>query len=229
VAVDATLRAAILRQTQDGQKKSNEFSVMPTDLHKKVRKRLRKTLIILVVDASDSMGTGTMVRMAAAKGAALALLTGAYQRRNRVGLVAFGGERAEVLLQPTAGITLAQDRLRRLPTGGATPFADGLWKAWQLVKKERAKDPQIKPILVVISDGEANVPLVSGQPVMEELTALAQGIRKNRIHSVAIDTKTGPEKSDEMLLLAKSLGATYHHINHLRASNVVEAVRAAES
>ncbi len=231
VAVDATLRASLVRQAQTGGEPPPSVSIIPEDLRKKVRTRPRNTLIIFAVDASDSMGSGTFARMAAAKGSVIALLTGAYQKRNRVGLVAFRNECAQVLLSPTSSITLAKDRLRQLPTGGATPFSDGLMKAWQLVKTERAKDPDIKPILVVISDGDANVPLESGRilsdrKVLEEVCGLARQIQKDQIHSIAIDTKPRSERSDRMQRIAESLGATYHHIDRLRAKNVIEAVQA---
>ncbi|MBN1931857.1 MAG: VWA domain-containing protein [Desulfobacterales bacterium] len=233
VAVDATLRAAILRQARNDPESPRSFSVIPDDLRKKVRKRLCHSLIIFVVDASDSMGAGTFARMTASKGAVLALLKGAYQNRDRVGLVAFRDEYADVLLQPTTSLTLAKDRLRMLPTGGATPFADGLLKAWQLVKVERTKDPEIKPLLVVISDGEANVPLestriLSARKVLEEVCTLAQHIRQDKILSVVIDTKPRSERSDSMTRVAESLGASYHHIDRLKAANVVDAIQAAK-
>ena len=57
---------------------------------------------------------------------------------------------------------LAQQQLRQLPIGGATPFAAGLWEAWQLVRTERQKQPMVRPLLVIVSDGEANVPQVTG-------------------------------------------------------------------
>jgi magnesium chelatase subunit D len=61
--------------------------------------------------------------MEAAKGAVLGLLTDAYQRRDLVGLVAFRGEEAAVLLRPTGSVEVARARLVALPTGGRTPLA----------------------------------------------------------------------------------------------------------
>ena len=60
-------------------------------LHKKIRYQSRRQLVVFVVDASESMGEGTRVRMAAAKGAILALLRDAYVTRCRVALVVFRG------------------------------------------------------------------------------------------------------------------------------------------
>jgi magnesium chelatase subunit D len=97
------------------------------------------------------------------------------------------------------------------------------------VKLQRVKDPEVQPILVVFSDGEANVPLAAGQPVMDELCALAREIKHDTIYSIAIDTNSDSTKSENMIRIAESLGATYHHISNLRPENVVDAVRESET
>ncbi len=173
------------------------------------------------------MGQGTFARMKAAKGAALAILAKARLGRHRIAMVAFWGESAEVVLQPTSSLSLARRCLKSLPTGGATPFADGLMRAWKIVKTERLKDPEIRPLMVVISDGEANVPYDRNQNltgVMDELLLISQRIGQDKLHTIAIDTKPLMEKSDAMRMIAKSLGGTYHQIQHLRARNVVEFI-----
>lgn len=225
VAVDATLRAAALRLATGA--REGAFAITARDLRKKVRERPAGALIIFVVDASDSLGSTP--RMAVAKGAVLDLLTAAYQKRQRVGLIAFRADEAKVLLPPTSSVALASECLRDLATGGETPFADALFKAWQLVRTARIKDPGVEPLLVLLSDGDANVPREPGADVAAELHALARGIRDDRIHCVAIDTEAAIVQSDKMARLAESLGATYHHIDELRVKDVVETVRAAKS
>ena len=96
----------------------------PGDLRQKVRETRLSNLILFVVDASGSMAARE--RMAAAKGAVLALLLDAYRKRDQVGLIAFRGRGAELLLPPTSSVDLAEARLRALPTGGRTPLAHGL-------------------------------------------------------------------------------------------------------
>ncbi|MCX7826195.1 MAG: VWA domain-containing protein, partial [Verrucomicrobiae bacterium] len=173
IAFDATLRRA-------AQRFASEHAAQPgiafSDLCKKQRERPCDHLIAFVVDSSESMGADAVARMRAAKGAVLALLRKAYQGRHQVALVAFGGEKARVVLPPTSSISRAQRCLEQLPTGGATPMADGLFQAWQLIRLQRHKQPGIKPILVLISDGEANVPLAEGAPIMRELLHLAERI-----------------------------------------------------
>ena len=162
MAIDATLRAAARRHHTTKPKRA--FSVSTDDLHKKVFKHPAQTLIVFLVDASDSMGQGTFARMKAAKGAVLAILAKARLQRHRVAMVAFRDRSAQVVLPPTTSLDLAKQRLQSLPTGGATPFGHGLMTAWQLVQTERRKDAAIDPLLVILSDGEANIPYDDSSP-----------------------------------------------------------------
>ncbi len=225
IAPDATLRAALIRQS--GSVSDTPFQVVTSDLRKKVYLRPQKTLIVFVVDSSDSMGDGAYARIKSAKGAVLAILAKAYQKRHRVGLVAFRDECADVVLQPTSSLPLARQHLKALPTGGATPFADGLMKAWRLVKTQRLKDPGIRPLLVILSDGEANVPYdpkLRLTEVMAELFLIAERIGGDNISSIAIDTRPLHQPNESMRKLSQLLGGTYHHIGHLKTAGMVRAV-----
>lgn len=221
IAVDATLRAAALRSSQPDSKVTS-FTVLPGDIRVKERIHDRNILLIFVLDSSDSMGERGV--MSAAKGAILSLLTRAYQKRYSVALVSFANEKAEILLEPTGSISLARRKLKRLATGGATPFADGLMKAWQIVKSERIKDPAIAPLLIFISDGEANIPLRKGAGALDELYHMAGQIRNDGLKSLVIDTSGYGIRSDSMLNLAQNLGADYHHIDHLRTDDILGVI-----
>jgi magnesium chelatase subunit D len=169
---------------------------------------------------------GVRERMAAAKGAILALLTPAYQRRDRIALVVFRDAAAELLLPPTGSVALARRHLRQLPTGGATPLAEGLLRAWRLVRAERRKDPHVVATLALISDGGANVPLGDRRDCEAELLQLASRIHNDGISAVAIDTLPCGSGAAPMRRIADRLGARYHHVDHLRSSAIVRAVEA---
>jgi Mg-chelatase subunit ChlD len=219
IAVDATLRAAALKKTVKRERR-NLNELFSLSLHKKVLRSTGHSLIVLLVDSSDSMGTRE--RMSAAKGAALALLEAAYNKRNHVALVTFRGERAEVILPATRSINLVKEKLHRLPTGGATPMSSGLFKAWQIVKIERFKNNHIIPAIVLISDGEANIPLSLYSDCMVELHGLGEMIKREGVHSIVIDTKPVSPEINEMKKIALFLGARYYNIKHLKPASLVE-------
>jgi len=100
--------------------------------------------------------------MIAVKGAILSLLLDAYQKRDKVALVAFKEDRAETLLPPTNSIELAHRLLEELPTGGKTPLCHGISLGYQIIESHLRKDPDIYPLLVLISDGRTNVSYAGG-------------------------------------------------------------------
>ncbi len=110
IAFDATIRAAApFQKDRVEQRKEVAFAIRPDDLQRKVRIKRAANLVLFVVDASWSMAVAE--RMTATKGAILSLLTDAYQRRDRVGLVVFQKDRATLILPPTNSIQLAQRAL----------------------------------------------------------------------------------------------------------------------
>ncbi len=125
LAVGATVRAAATRRAASVEAAgvAAGATVVAADLREAVRESRAGNLIVLAVDASGSMGADR--RMEAAKGAVLSLLLDAYQRRDKVALVTFRGDTAEVALRPTSSVEVARARLAELPTGGRTPLAAG--------------------------------------------------------------------------------------------------------
>lgn len=225
IALAATLKQAIRRHLSHLAASADSLRIERSDLHKKLRYQPRSPLIVFLLDTSDSMGEGVLTRMKAAKGAVLALLRQASLDRSRVALVAFGGEHARVVLPPTSSVSLARSMLAHLPAGGATPFAEGLLKTWQLLQSDRLKHRQSNPLVVVLSDGEANVPMADGQSAMAELFALAHAFRKEQIPTVIMDVVTDPGRPTCLPALAATLGANYVRVHQLRAAHVVRIIR----
>ncbi|MDY0340641.1 MAG: magnesium chelatase subunit D family protein [Coriobacteriia bacterium] len=219
LALDATIRAAA--PYQRGRVSDLAVAIEPQDLRSKVRKRRVGASIVFCVDASGSMGATN--RMEAAKSAVLGLLVDAYQRRDRVGLVAFRGESAEVVLQPTASVELAQMKLRTLPTGGATPIAHGILKSLDVLAAEIRRDDSIVPWLVLLTDGRANVGIGDGLGSDDARRAAAQ-LHGTAIHTLVIDT-SGPGAGMAARELARAAGGEYVRIGDAKGGVVAGAVR----
>jgi magnesium chelatase subunit D len=220
LAVDATVRAAVRR----GGHRDGKLEVAPEDLHRKERSGRTGTLILFVVDASGSMAA--QQRMAAVKGAVLSLLRSAYEQRDRVGVIAFRGPRAEVLLPPTGSVELAERALRELPTGGRTPLAHALVLAHDLLRRERQAHPELCPLLVLFSDGRANicVPDVAGDAWLQTLQA-ATDITALSVPALVLDTETTFVRMGRAQELATALGGECLALEELSAAELTLTLR----
>ncbi len=155
LAAAATLRAAALRTAAArGQTPHRNSVISAEDLREHVRAGREGNLVVFCVDASGSMGARR--RMAAVKGAVLGLLLDAYQRRDRVALVSFRGDGAELVLAPTGSVDRAAAALEELVTGGVSPIAVGLERTAELLAAERRRDPDRRALVVVVTDGRAS-------------------------------------------------------------------------
>ena len=239
VALDATIRTAAPYQKERRLESDSGVAdlavvVKTEDFREKVRVGKISTATLFVVDASGSMGANR--RMESAKGAVLSLLLDSYQQRDKVGLVAFKGSQADVLLPLCSSTDLAVERLKELPTGGKTPLSAGLEKGLNLLTVERLKDEETIPILLLISDGRANVSLggkkLGGKKEREiktELLALAEQARANGVHLIAIDTEEVSKSFVRMQLgycreIASRSGGLYYPLSDLTPQKIHEVV-----
>ena len=213
VALVATLRAAAPFQKARG-RTGPGLAVRPEEVREKVREGREGNLILFLVDASGSMAARS--RMSAVKGATLSLLTDAYQRRDKVGLVSFRGEEVQVLLHPTSSVELAASRLGELPTGGRTPLSAGLERAAEVLRIERLKDSTCRPLLVILTDGRATV----GPDPRKAALAL----RSSGVSSVVVDTEEGYVRLGMAGKLAEDLGARCLKLKELRVQDLVNLV-----
>ncbi len=224
LAFDATLRAAapFQRQRRAQQQRRMALVIRKSDLMNKVRVRRAANLVLFLVDASWSMAVAE--RMAATKGAILSLLTDAYQRRDRVGLIVFQKDRATLVLPPTNSVQLAQKMLSSIPVGGKTPLAAGLQMASSVLRRESMLHPDVNPLLIVLTDGAANVSLGHMSP-LEESYRLSELIAEEDIHSVVINMEHAAFDQGLAQALADHLKAPCYAIADLKAENLYHTVR----
>lgn len=221
LAFDATLRAAAPYQKFRNTAQC-AIAIEREDLRQKIREKRIGSTFLFVVDASGSMGARE--RMRAVKGAVCAMLQDAYQQRDQVGLIAFRRQTAEVLLPITRSVDLAQKCLRHLPTGGKTPLAEGLTAALKVLASRRQKDREMKPVLVLVTDGRANTTATGGDGMADALK-IAGKIHKTGVHSVVIDTESDFVKLGLARTVAREMGSAYYSLRELSEHNIMHIVK----
>jgi magnesium chelatase subunit D len=217
VAVAATARAVAERRALDPEGPA----VRAEDLREARREQRTGNLLVLAVDASGSMGARR--RMEAVKGAVLGLLVDAYQRRDRVALVAFRGEGAEVLLRATGSVEVARARLADLPTGGRTPLAAGIDAALDVATSPANRGSGHRPLLVLVSDGRATA-AHDGDPVKAARRAAAT-VRTRRVDAVVVDAEDGAGRLGLAEEIAGEMGARYLRLAEVSAGALEHALR----
>ena len=223
LAFDATLRAAAPFQSTRPRGRC-AITIHTADLRQKVREKRIGNVFLFVVDASGSMGARE--RMRAVKGAIFAMLQDAYQKRDQVAMIAFRRATAEVLLPVTRSVDLAQKCLALLPTGGKTPLAEGLDQAMLLLHNLKRREKNVRPVLVLITDGRANSS-AAGKDAVGEAMAVARKIGAAGFPSVVIDTETDFISLGVAQKVAAEMGATYYHLAELSDSAVIHIAQQA--
>jgi magnesium chelatase subunit D len=124
---------------------------------------------------------------------------------------------------------MAQRYLTNLPTGGKTPLPHALFLARELLRQEKARHPKDAFLLVLITDGRANLSLGKGRKPMAEVKELAAQIGTLGINALVLDTERFAPCLDLGCLpeLSRLLGGRHHSVQSLRAPEVVARITAA--
>ncbi|GGO68360.1 VWA domain-containing protein [Nocardioides deserti] len=214
-----TLRAAAERSARQGAGTAGgRVRLQPVDLRTAVREGREANLLLFCVDASGSMAARR--RMAQVKTAVLSLLTDAYRRRDKVALVGFRGREARLLLPPTGSVEVAAALLDDLPSGGRTPLAEGLLEAERVLRRERLRDPHLRPLLVLVTDGRAT----AGPDAVDRSRRAAAHLAGQGVPSVVVDCEQGPLRMGLARTLAGHLRAEHVPMEQVSADGLVEVV-----
>lgn len=221
IALDATIRQAAPHQLRR-ERNHAAITIEGEDLQRKVRVRKASNLILFTVDASWSMAAAE--RMEATKGAIMSLLVDAYQKRDRVSMVSFQRDKATLVLQPTSSVEMAKEALQDLPVGGKTPLSAGLLLSYQIIEREMRQNPELMPLMILLTDGAGNVS-ATGLPPREEALLVADLFRQKKIRSIVINTEH--ESLDRGLAreLAEALDGPCYTLTDLKAESLYRTVR----
>ncbi|MEG6585152.1 magnesium chelatase subunit D family protein [Dendrosporobacter sp. 1207_IL3150] len=220
LALDATLRAAAPYQ-RSRPRGNCALTIYRQDWRKKIREKHIGTTFLFVVDASGSMGARQ--RMKAVKGTVLALLQDAYQKRDKVGLIAFRRDQAELLLPVTRSVDLAQKCLKHMPTGGKTPLAAGLTMTLEVIQALKRRDKDGQPVVVLVTDGRANSSRNQSDAVNAAFE-VASKLGTAGVHSLIIDTEHEFIKLGIAEKIAQKLGGAYCKIEELSTQSIIRIV-----
>ena len=226
LALDATLRAA----ASNGLSDDGQPIIHPENYRKKVYNSTTDTLILFVVDASGSMSARK--RMETVKGAVISLLMDAYQQRDKVCVIAFRGIQAEILLEATRSVELAENQLQRLPTGGRTPLAHALSLTSDMIHRLRRHEPDQALLIVLLSDGKANVPLPTTETheigdAWKQTEQMAVKLGQLEVPTLLLDTDSGHVRVGRGKELSNLLRADYMMLEDMTADDLVHTIRQA--
>jgi len=210
----ATIRSAARKQEGREHDSDIAIKIRPEDVREKLRIYRAPMTIVFVLDLSESMLEG----IDSVKEVMLRLHNDAYRYRDRVGLVAFKETGAIVAQHPTTNLRLVTNKLLKLRMSGLTPLAAGMLKGLEVLKEEKRRNSSTIPVLTIITDGEANIPLRDDlrtgltrefnpldasfyhyeKEARTDAISVAQMIRKEEIQTVVINTAPTTPLSPEL-------------------------------
>ena len=119
---------------------------------------------------------------------------------------------------------MAEKCLRKLPTGGKTPLAAGLYSSYQILKTDKIKNPDSLQYLIVVSDGKANVSL-NTENALEDAFVLGEKIRNEGIKTMVIDTESNYIEYGYAKELAEKMDSEYLKISQISKKDVETSVK----
>jgi Mg-chelatase subunit ChlD len=155
IHIPATIREATRRQKNREKSPQTALKIHFEDIREKLRLYKAPLTMIFVVDLSGSM----LLNVDSVKAALLRLHEDAYRYRDRVGIVALKDTGAIIVQHPITNLRVVAQKLMTLHVSGFTPLATGMMKAREVLKEAKRRTPSTIPVMVIITDGSANVPL----------------------------------------------------------------------
>lgn len=204
IHLPATLRQAARKQNSREKTQNTSLNILVEDIREKLRVNKAPFTMVFVMDLSGSM----LLRLDAVKEALLKLHGEAYRCRDRVGIVALKDTGAIVVQHPIANLRVVANKLVNMHVSGYTPLASGMMKAWEVLREAKRRDPSTVPVMVMITDGSANVPLerhpITGEPrqiielniitreyedeAVRDAMVVARMIKREGINTIVINT-----------------------------------------
>lgn len=246
IHLPATIRAAARKQKSREKPVETAIEICIEDVREKLRRYRAPMTIVFVIDLSGSM----LLNIDSVKEAMLKLHRDAYRHRDRVGIVALKDVGAVVVQHPITNLRVVANKMMNLRISGFTPLAAGMRKAWEVLKEAKRRDASTIPVMAIITDGSANVPLKRSLETGEirnfdeigiatrqfedlaihDVISVSKMIRRERIHTIVVNTNPrlyGRETYGLWVTskIAALTGGTHHALGRIREpSELVESI-----
>jgi magnesium chelatase subunit D len=204
IHIPATIREAARKQKYRKKNSETTLKICVEDVREKLRSYKAPLTMIFVIDLSGSM----LFNLEAVKEALLKLHSDAYRCRDRVGIVALKDLGAVVVQHPITNLRVVANKLVNLRVSGFTPLAAGMLKAREVLKEVNRRDPSTVPVMVIITDGSANVPLKRSletgevrqieevrvivreyeDMAVKDVMSVSKMIKREKIHIIVVNT-----------------------------------------
>jgi len=236
IHLPATIRAAALEQSHREKRAETALQILPEDVREKSRLYKAPMTIILVIDLSKSM----IYNIEQVREAILKLHGDAYRYRDKVGVVALKGMNAVVVQHPITNLRVVANKLLKLRISGFTPLAAGMLKAWEVLEEAKRRDRSTIPVMVVVTDGNANIPLKKSlqtgeirtfDPLdaaffkyedlaIQDVVSVSEMIKKEGIYTVMVNTNPvlmGWQSSGLLVtrMIAKITNGSHHEVGRI--------------
>ncbi|MGC9346404.1 MAG: VWA domain-containing protein, partial [Candidatus Bathyarchaeales archaeon] len=251
IHISATIREAARKQKTREKPLETALKICLEDVREKLRSYKAPLTMIFIIDLSGSM----LLNLDAVKEALLKLHSDAYRCRDRVGIVALKDLGAVVVQHPITNLRVVANKLLNLRVSGFTPLAAGMLKAWEVLKEAKRRNPSTVPVMAVITDGSANVPLKRSLETGEvrqieevrvivreyedlavkDVISVSKMIKREGIHAIVINTNPhmyGRETYGFLVteIIASITKGSHHVIGRLTTKrdiieNMIERIR----
>ncbi len=230
IHLPATIREASRKQRSREKPLETALNIRVEDVREKLRSYKVPITMMFVIDLSGSM----LLNLDAVKEALLRLHSDAYRCRDRVGIVALKDLGAVVVQHPITNLRVVANKLANLRVSGFTPLAAGMLKAREVLKEAKRRDPSTLPVMVIITDGSANVPLKRSLETGEirqieevrivvreyediavkDVISVSKIIRREGIHTIVVNTNPHMWGRETYGLIVTEVMASITNGNH---------------
>ncbi|MCK5150716.1 MAG: VWA domain-containing protein [Candidatus Thorarchaeota archaeon] len=186
IHLPSTIMAAITRIGKVS--KGERLKIESEDIRESVHSGRTPLTILLVLDVSLSM-KGSLKEV---RGLLEKIEQETRGSKDRVGIIAFKDSGAIEIQAPTTNWNKIYRAMTRLKISGLTPLAEGLMKSLEAIKRERMRNKDVEPLVIVVSDFAPNIPLAQsvgpGEALYTPIKDLVKASRLLRKQDVRLAT-----------------------------------------